>query len=95
MATKRARRTQQARTQLTPALRTYLTTGDWQRALDEVQEGEAPDAFALYALAGSAIRGHVEPLHELWTTHHGEILAGWRGPGRPWAEGQLKGSGRA
>lgn len=78
-------------TALTPALRVYLESGDWQRALDEVREGEAPDSFSLFLLAGQVMRPDgLAVLRELWQAHGVEIVATWRSPGRPWAEKQLE-----
>lgn len=64
-------------TALTPALTLYLQTGDWSRALDQVKGGESPNAFELYSLAGTALRGDDGQLQTLWAEHRDVVLEAW------------------
>ena len=73
---------------LTPALRLYLETGDYNAALAAMAADDR-GKFELFQLAGRVIRGHVEDLRELWRAHGDTIKAAH--PGVTFAERTLRG----
>lgn len=81
MPTKRRRRAQVVRAQLTDQLRRFLETGDYARSAG----GEWLDIFTL---AGAVIHGLYDRLRAAWAEHGAAILADWieQHPGtRPFA----------
>lgn len=72
---------------LTQALQIYLTTGDYNTAMDTMADDD-PGKLDLFQLAGAVIRGRLNNLRMLWREHGAEIKV--THPGLTFAEYQLR-----
>jgi hypothetical protein len=68
---------------ISPAMREYLTTGDYRKIRNL-------DVFIL-ARHAMGPRRDLSELRCAWEQHRQEILATWHAPERPWAEQTLAG----
>lgn len=71
MPTTRRRRLHPPRTTLTPALESFLKTGDYGG------DGPVPGWFEVFELAGGVMHGNYNEARARWAEHGAQILADW------------------